>query len=53
MYAERDRGLHHLQIYSGIALGIMTLVSVGLGWLVAGRVLAPFRTITATTETDL
>jgi signal transduction histidine kinase len=28
----------------------MTIVSVVLGWLVSGRVLAPLRTITATTE---
>ena len=48
--AARSIGLHHLQLYSGIALGIMAIVSVLLGWLVAGRVLAPLRTITATTE---
>ena len=48
--AQRSIGLHHLQVYSGIALGIMAIVSVVLGWLVAGRVLAPLRTITATTE---
>jgi signal transduction histidine kinase len=47
---QRAIGLHHLQVYSGIALGIMALVSVVLGWLIAGRVLAPLRTITATTE---
>ncbi|HTX09669.1 MAG TPA: HAMP domain-containing protein, partial [Solirubrobacteraceae bacterium] len=48
--AARSIGLHHLQVYSGIALGIMAIVSVVLGWLVAGRVLAPLRTITAATE---
>lgn len=48
--AQRSIGLHRLQLYSAIALGIMAIVSVVLGWLVAGRVLAPFRTITATTE---
>ncbi len=47
---QRSIGLHRLQIYSGIALGIMAVVSVVLGWLLAGRVLAPFRTITAATE---
>jgi signal transduction histidine kinase len=31
---------------SGIALAIMSAVSLGLGWLVAGRVLRPVRTIT-------
>ena len=42
--------LHRLLVGSGIALGIMALVSGVLGWAVAGRVLAPLRTITATTE---
>ena len=48
--AARAVGLHRLRIYSGIALGIMTMVSIVLGWVVAGRVLAPLRTIRATTE---
>ena len=39
--------LHQLLLQSGIALAIMTVVSIGLGWLVAGRVLRPLRTITA------
>ena len=42
--------LHHLLITYGIALGIMAIVSIGLGWLVAGRILRPLRTITATTR---
>jgi signal transduction histidine kinase len=33
-------------ITSGIALGVMTVVALGLGWLVSGRVLRPLRTIT-------
>jgi signal transduction histidine kinase len=40
--------LHQLVTKSGIALGLMALVSVGLGWLVAGRVLQPLAAITAT-----
>jgi signal transduction histidine kinase len=36
-----------LLIESGVALGIMAVASVGLGWLMAGRVLSPLRTITA------
>ena len=40
--------LDQLLIESGIALGIMAVASVGLGWLMAGRVLRPLRTITAT-----
>ena len=39
--------LNQLLIESGIALGIMAVASVGLGWLMAGRVLSPLRTITA------
>jgi two-component system sensor histidine kinase VanS len=48
---EREtHGLHQGLIQSGIALAIMTLVSIALGWLVAGRVLRPLRTMTATTR---
>jgi signal transduction histidine kinase len=43
----RDDTLDQLLIESGVALGIMAVVSVGLGWLMAGRVLSPLRTITA------
>jgi len=42
--------LHRLLVGSGIALAIMALVSGVLGWVVAGRVLAPLRTITAAAE---
>ncbi len=49
--------LHQLEIESAIALAIMAVVSMLLGWVVAGRVLRPLRTITVTTrqisETDL
>jgi signal transduction histidine kinase len=38
-------------IWSGVALGIMTLISFGLGWYVAGRVLRPVRTIARTAQT--
>jgi hypothetical protein len=47
---QRAADLRHLLFESGIALGIMTLVSGVLGWVVAGRVLAPVRRITATAE---
>jgi hypothetical protein len=47
---QRITDLHQLVIESGIALAIMTLVSGLLGWVVAGRVLAPLRTIAATTQ---
>jgi signal transduction histidine kinase len=37
--------LHQLITGSGIALAIMVVLAVALGWLVAGRVLRPLRTI--------
>ena len=43
---QRAAALRELQIQSGIALAVMTVLSIGLGWLVAGRVLRPLRTIT-------
>jgi two-component system sensor histidine kinase VanS len=48
---ERDtHGLHQGLIQSGIALAVMTVVSIAFGWLVAGRVLRPLRAMTATTR---
>ncbi len=44
--AQRTVDLHSLLLGSSIALGVMTVVSVLLGWLVAGRILRPLRTIT-------
>ena len=53
-FAQVERGndteLHQLLVQSGIALAIMTAVSIALGWLVAGRVLRPLRAMTATTR---
>jgi signal transduction histidine kinase len=40
--------LQQLLVQSGIALTIMVVISIALGWLVAGRVLRPLRTMTAT-----
>jgi signal transduction histidine kinase len=42
--------LHQLLVESVIVLVAMATVSVALGWVVAGRVLAPLRTITAKTR---
>ena len=42
--------LHRLLVESAIALAGMVAISVALGWVVAGRVLAPLRTITARTR---
>ncbi|WP_078972946.1 sensor histidine kinase [Streptomyces sp. MMG1533] len=43
----RAEQLHDLLVESVVALAVMTVVSVALGWLMAGRVLAPLRTMTA------
>src|SRR5690349_17343096 len=40
--------LHRLVVEYLVALGAMTMLSVGAGWLLAGRALAPLREITAT-----
>jgi signal transduction histidine kinase len=37
---------HQLLVKSVLALGIMSVISAALGWLVAGRVLRPLRTMT-------
>jgi len=42
--------LHYGLLKAGIVLAIMTVVSIALGWLVAGRVLRPLRAMTATTR---
>jgi signal transduction histidine kinase len=39
--------LHQLLVQSGIALAAMAILSIALGWIIAGRVLRPLRTITA------
>jgi signal transduction histidine kinase len=48
--AQRISDLHQLVIESSIALAIMAIISGALGWMVAGRVLAPLRTMTAATQ---
>ncbi len=47
---QRISDLHQLVIESSIALAIMTIISAALGWVVAGRVLAPLRTMTGATQ---
>ena len=47
---QRVADLHQLEVESAIALAIVAIISGALGWLVAGRVLRPLRTITATTQ---
>jgi signal transduction histidine kinase len=48
--AQQAADLHQLLIQSSIALAIMAVVSVGLGWLMAGRALRPLRAMTVTTR---
>ena len=48
--AGQDRLSHQLLIASLIALAIMTVISVALGWLVAGRALRPVRAMTAAAQ---
>src|SRR5262249_61091272 len=45
--AARNAENDALLLYSGIALGIMAVASVALGWFAAGRALRPLRRITA------
>jgi hypothetical protein len=46
----QDKLTSQLVIASLIALAIMTVISVALGWLVAGRALRPVREMTATAQ---
>jgi signal transduction histidine kinase len=44
--AQSRAALHQLLMQEAIALALMALLSIWLGWLVAGRALRPLRTIT-------
>jgi signal transduction histidine kinase len=44
--AQSAAALHKLLVDSGIALAIMAVLSIWLGWLIAGRALSPLRAIT-------
>ena len=44
----REKTLHELVVQSSLALALMALASVGLGWVLAGRVLRPIQDMTAT-----
>ena len=46
--AQHSADLHTLLVWFGVALGVMAVVSVLLGWVMGGRVLRPLRRITAT-----
>ena len=44
----RSETLRQLLLQSGVALGVMAVISMGLGWVVAGRALRPLHDISAT-----
>jgi HAMP domain-containing protein len=46
--AQRATDSHELLVNSAIALGIVAVLALLAGWLVAGRMLRPIRTITRT-----
>jgi signal transduction histidine kinase len=51
LLAKRENGNNHtLLTRSGSAFALMFAVSLGLGWLAAGRILRPIRTITTSTR---
>jgi signal transduction histidine kinase len=45
---QSDAALHQLFIAFAIALALMAVLSIWLGWVIAGRALRPLRTITET-----
>jgi signal transduction histidine kinase len=42
--------MHQFLVQSGISLAIMAVAAIGLGWLIAGRILRPLQIMTATTR---
>jgi signal transduction histidine kinase len=48
--AQRATDSHQLLVNSGIALAIVALLALLVGWLVAGRILRPIRTIARTAQ---
>jgi signal transduction histidine kinase len=46
--SQRDRALNSLLLYSLVGLGLATVASGGVGWVVSGRVLKPVSAITQT-----
>ncbi|MGV9882170.1 sensor histidine kinase [Streptomyces sp. NPDC003006] len=47
---QHELEMSRLLIESGVALAIMSVIAIGLGWFVAGRVLRPLRTMTSTIQ---
>ncbi|NGN66166.1 HAMP domain-containing protein [Streptomyces sp. A7024] len=47
---QKSAVMEQLLIQSGIALALMLVLAIVLGWIIAGRILRPLRTITATAQ---
>jgi hypothetical protein len=47
---QHNLDLRQLLLFSAIALAIMALIAIALGWMMAGRFLRPLRTITTTAQ---
>jgi len=50
VFVQQRADLHQFVVEAGIALAMMVGVALALGWLMAGRVLRPLRTVTAATR---
>jgi signal transduction histidine kinase len=44
---QHGSDLHQLILYSAVALALMAVLSIALGWWTSGRILRPLRTITS------
>lgn len=42
---QHQATLHALLVYSAVALAVIAVLALGLGWLLAGRILRPLRTM--------
>ncbi|GGN13357.1 signal transduction histidine kinase [Actinoplanes campanulatus] len=47
---EKAEVMHTLVVQGCVALGVMSVISIGLGWMVAGRLLRPLQTMTGTIQ---
>ncbi|MBM7783401.1 sensor histidine kinase [Tenggerimyces flavus] len=47
---QQQKQMNTLLGMSGLALALMTIVAMGAGWIVAGRVLRPLRSMTSTVQ---
>jgi signal transduction histidine kinase len=47
---QHSSDLHHLILFSAVAVPVMVILSLLVGWFAAGRVLRPLRTISSTAK---